>query len=111
VSITSPPNNATFTAPANFNIDATAGDTDGTVTQVNFFAGTTLLGTDPASPYHFPWNNVAAGSYTLTATATDNAGTVTTYSPIDITSINSSQGVFIWARWARCATISMGGWE
>ena len=39
-----------------------------------------LLGTDTVCPYTFTWNNVAAGSYALTARATDNAGAVTTSS-------------------------------
>src|SRR5262245_967726 len=43
VSITSPANGATFTAPANITINATASDSDGTVTMVDFYQGTTLL--------------------------------------------------------------------
>jgi hypothetical protein len=35
--------------------------------------GVRLLGTDTTSPYNFSWNNVAAGSYTLTTKATDNS--------------------------------------
>src|SRR5205085_1744763 len=42
VSITSPSNNATFNAPATITIDATAGDSDGTVSQVDFYANGTL---------------------------------------------------------------------
>ncbi|WP_180336298.1 N,N-dimethylformamidase beta subunit family domain-containing protein [Pontibacter ramchanderi] len=85
VSITAPANNATFTAPASVNIAATASDTDGTVSKVEFFNGSTKLGEDLTSPYTFTWSNVAAGSYTLTARATDNAGAVTTSSAINIT--------------------------
>ncbi|HYE73165.1 MAG TPA: Ig-like domain-containing protein, partial [Blastocatellia bacterium] len=85
VSITSPANNATFTAPANITIDANASDSDGSISQVEFYQGSTLLGTDTNSPYSFAWNNVAAGSYSLTAKAKDNAGAVTTSSAINIT--------------------------
>jgi hypothetical protein len=88
VSITSPANGATFTAPANITINASASDTDGTITQVQFYQGTTLLGTDTTSPYSYAWNSVAAGSYSLTAKATDNGGAVTTSSPVNIT-VNS----------------------
>jgi hypothetical protein len=43
-----------------FVIDATAGATgDGSVAKVEFFNGTTLLGTDTTSSYSFAWNNVA----------------------------------------------------
>ncbi len=74
VSITSPQQGATFTAGANITITATANDRDGSVTQVEFYQGNTLLATDRTAPYSFTWNNVTAGNYTLTARATDNEG-------------------------------------
>ena len=73
-SITAPANGATFTAPASVSITATAGDTDGTVSLVEFFQGTTKIGQDTTAPYSFSWTNVAAGAYNLTARATDNSG-------------------------------------
>ncbi len=84
VSITAPANNAVFTAPANITITANAGDTDGTITQVEFFQGTTLIGSDNTSPYSFAWNNVPAANYSLTAKATDNRSAVTTSTAINI---------------------------
>ncbi|MBM3757086.1 MAG: hypothetical protein FJW38_24265 [Acidobacteria bacterium] len=57
VSISSPVNNASFTAPASVTIDATAATTQGTITQVEFYNGATLLGTDTTSPYSFAWSN------------------------------------------------------
>ena len=44
VAITDPTNNATYLAGANITIQAGASDTDGSVAQVQFFAGTNLLG-------------------------------------------------------------------
>jgi regulation of enolase protein 1 (concanavalin A-like superfamily) len=85
VSITSPANGATFSAPATVTINATASDSDGTVAKVDFYAGNTLLGTDTSTPYTFTWSNVAAGSYVLTAVATDNLGATTTSSAVSIT--------------------------
>jgi len=78
VSLTAPANGATFTAPASITVSATASDTDGTIARVDFFAGTTLIGSDTTSPYSITWNNVPAGSYSLTAAATDNGGAGTT---------------------------------
>lgn len=85
VSISSPTNNATFTAPASITINVTAADVDGSITQVQFYNGTTLLVTDITSPYSFPWQNVAAGTYSLTAVATDNAGATTTSTAVAVT--------------------------
>ncbi|MBO3747057.1 cellulase family glycosylhydrolase [Streptosporangiaceae bacterium NEAU-GS5] len=85
VSLTSPTSGQVFTAPATVNLAATAADSNGTVTQVQFFNGSTLLGTDTTSPYTFSWTNVAAGNYTLTARATDNGGATTTSAGVSIT--------------------------
>lgn len=77
VSLTSPANGAGFTAGSTITLDATASDSDGTVSKVEFYNGSTLLNTDTSSPYSYSWTNVPAGSYTLTAVATDNSGAVT----------------------------------
>lgn len=85
VVITSPANNAVFTAPATIVINADATDNDGSVSKVEFFQGTTKLGEDLTSPYSFTWNNVPAGAYTLTARATDNGGLIATSAPVNVT--------------------------
>ena len=67
---------------SNITLTATAADSDGTVSKVDFYrSGTTLIGTVATSPYSIVWNNVPAGSYALTAKATDNKGATTTSSP------------------------------
>ena len=85
VSITAPANNAGFTAPASITIAANAADADGTVSSVQFYNGTTLLGSDATSPYSFAWIGVAAGTYTITAKATDNTGAITTSAAVSVT--------------------------
>jgi len=92
VSLTSPATGASFTAPATVTLTATASDADGTVTKVDFFNGGTLLGTATAAPYSFTWNNVAAGSYTLTAIATDNSGATATSAGVSITVTGTTGG-------------------
>jgi len=89
VSISSPANNATFVAGNAITINANAADANGAVTRVEFFSGTTKLGEDLSTPHTFVWNNVAAGTYTLTAKATDNNGATTTSAPITVT-VNSA---------------------
>ena len=72
VTITNPVNDAVFIAPATFTVDASASDPDGSVSQVQFFLASTSLGTDTVSPYSANVNNLPAGTYTLSAVATDN---------------------------------------
>jgi uncharacterized repeat protein (TIGR01451 family) len=85
VSLTSPSNGTYFTSPAFVNISAAASDSDGTISRVEFYRGTTLISTVTASPYNFAWSNVPAGTYTLTARAVDNVGASTTSSGVTIT--------------------------
>ncbi len=85
VTITSPVEAEAFTAPASITINATAADADGTVSQVQFYNGTTLLGTDATSPYSYTWTGIAAGSYILTAKATDNSGLTKVSTPVNVT--------------------------
>jgi hypothetical protein len=92
VSLTSPANGATFTAPATINLTANAADADGSVSKVDFYNGTFLLNTDTTTPYSFSWTNVAAGTYSLTAVATDNAGGVTTSAVVSVTVSGSGNG-------------------
>jgi hypothetical protein len=85
VSLTSPSNGAVFTSPAKISLAANAADPDGSVARVEFFNGGTKLGEDTSAPYTFRWNVGAAGSYTLSARATDNSGATTTSAPAAIT--------------------------
>ena len=84
VSITSPANNATFFANSTVTINATATTPTGTITKVEFFNGTTKLGEDLTNPYSFAWNNVAAGSYSITAKATNSLNAIATSTAVNI---------------------------
>jgi len=100
VSLTTPTNNAWFTAPALIALTATASDPDGTVTNVGFYNGATLLGFSTNAPYSYTWTNVAVGSYSLTARAVDNDGAigisaavaVTVANPVYTLTVNSGTG-------------------
>jgi hypothetical protein len=74
VTLTAPTNGATFTAPATIMLTATASDPEGRLTKVDFFNGSTLLGSDATAPYSFSWGNIAAGSYSVRAIASDADG-------------------------------------
>jgi predicted amidohydrolase/regulation of enolase protein 1 (concanavalin A-like superfamily) len=83
--ITSPTSGATFTAPATISVAVSAADGDGTVTRVDLYANGTSIASDTTAPFEFTWSNVQAGSYALTARATDNSGASTLSSPVNIT--------------------------
>ncbi len=84
VSITSPSNNSKYTTPVNISFAANANDADGSVILVEFYNGDTRLGSKSSSPYTFTWSNPSAGSYSITAVATDDKGAQTISSPVNI---------------------------
>jgi hypothetical protein len=94
IALSSPANNAVFTEGENITLNANASDTDGTVTRVEFYQGRNLLGQSNTAPYSFTWNNPAAGTYVLTAKATDNNGGITLSDTVKVT-INSLPTVAI----------------
>jgi N-acetylneuraminic acid mutarotase/regulation of enolase protein 1 (concanavalin A-like superfamily) len=85
VTLTSPANATTYTAPASVSLGASASDSDGTLASVEFFANGVSIARLTAPPYTATWTSVPAGSYTVSATATDNAGASTTSAPASIT--------------------------
>lgn len=85
ISLSSPAEGTSYTAPATVTMIASAADSDGTVQQVDFYANGTPLTSVTAAPYSFTWNGVAAGTYALTAIATDNLGASAVSAPVTIT--------------------------
>jgi plastocyanin len=77
VLITNPPNAAVFTAPATMTIQASASD-DGSVTNVQFLVGSTILANTTTAPYAATTNGLPQGNYTLSAIASDNFGATAT---------------------------------
>jgi hypothetical protein len=113
ITLDSPTNDASFLSRPNLVILARAGDINGWVTSVEFFAGATslavvtnqpfpsgpfrmssaggaksglppILRTPQNNSYMIVWTNVPPGSYALTAAATDNAGLQTVSAPVNI---------------------------
>ncbi len=93
ITISSPTKSSGFTAPANITVEASASDTDGTVTKVEFFNGTTKLGERVTAPWSFTWKDVREGSYSITATATDNSNARTTSEPVTVVVEKAAQAV------------------
>ena len=86
IAIASPVNNSTLTT-SSLRVTAIASESYGTISSVAFYKGTTLLGTvTSTSPaFTYAWFNIPAGTYTLTAVATDSLGVTVTSSPITVT--------------------------
>jgi hypothetical protein len=100
VKIETPTNGAMFYSNADVQICASALDVDGTVTIVQFYAGTNSIGIVtnypiivPADPevglppdrlFCLTWSNAPPGGYALTAVATDNNGLMGTSAPVNI---------------------------
>jgi PKD repeat protein len=79
VSIVAPAAGSVFSAPTTVTISVTANDADGAIASVQVYSeslltGATLIGTATSAPYTITWTAVPAGSYTLTALATDDVG-------------------------------------
>ena len=88
VAITAPAAGASFTEPATITVTATASDTDGTITKVDFYRGSELVGSDFTNTYTATLTDAPAGTYQLTAVATDSDGVTSTSSPVSVT-VNS----------------------
>ncbi|MHA7056258.1 Ig-like domain-containing protein [Aquimarina sp. M1] len=92
ISITSPRDGNTFEAGTTIDIEASASDTDGSITRVQFYQGTTLLGEDITAPYSYSWNNVPTGNQVITAKAYDDKGASTTTSiNVSVTGIGGNE--------------------
>ncbi|OYV00807.1 MAG: chitinase, partial [Verrucomicrobiales bacterium VVV1] len=84
VALTSPSTGLSFSLGNNVLIGATASDADGTVASVQFFANGLSIGSVGAAPYSLSWKPTAAGTFALTAVATDNAGNSTTSTAVSV---------------------------
>ena len=78
VSLTSPPSGSAFLVGDAITLTASASDADGSITKVEFYQASTKLGEDSTAPYEWVWNGATAGTYSVTARATDNDANVST---------------------------------
>ena len=83
INLTNPINGKKFAAPAAFTLQASATDSDGNITNVQFFSSGALLGRDSSSPFAFNLN-LGAGNYSFTARAQDNFGASATSAVVSV---------------------------
>ena len=73
----SPTNDSVFIGPTNITLTADASAFGDTVSRVDFYSGSSLIGFATNSPYSITWSNVPFGSYTVNARATHNTDSFT----------------------------------
>ncbi len=74
VTIDAPTTNVTYQAPASVAISAKATVATGSVSKLQFYNGTTLIGEDASAPYSYTWTNVPVGTYTIRVVAVGSSG-------------------------------------
>jgi hypothetical protein len=100
VTLTAPAAGALYNAPAAVVLSAIAQAQQGNhpIAKVEFFQGTSLVGTvtapRPGDQYTLSWTGVAAGTYSLTAKATNDKGDTDLSDPVSIT-VNALPSVSI----------------
>ena len=92
VTITSPADSSSFTDDETIALEASASDSDGTVNQVEYFTGGASIGIGSGVNYSYSWSGMVAGSYYVTAVATDDDGATTTSDSILVTVTEGSSG-------------------
>jgi beta-glucanase (GH16 family) len=84
ISITSPTASSDYMKPATVNITTNVTD-DGGIYKVEFYNGSTLIGTVNKAPYNFSWAKVDQGTYTISAKAYDDGNLSATSSSVTFT--------------------------
>jgi hypothetical protein len=86
VALLAPANGSRFAAPAPISFSAFAASAFTNISEVDFFANGTLLGSDfTGPPFTYTWTNPSPGSYSVTAQALDAGSGVLVSAPIGIT--------------------------
>ncbi len=97
VTLNSPAEGTVFSPGTSINLlasasDQTADGSTGSVTSVDFLVNGAILNTDLSAPYSFTWTP-QAGSYSVSARATDSDGASTTTTPITLEVRNARPSV------------------
>jgi uncharacterized repeat protein (TIGR02059 family) len=83
VEISNPLKGDKYETNSTITIDAIASDPDGSISKVEFYSGAVKLVELTSAPYTYTWKDVAAGSYLITAVASDNLNATTTSLPVE----------------------------
>ena len=102
VAVSEPTNGATLATSTTFDFTADASDPDGSISLIELYVGASRVATSATVPFTAPVSIPYAGTYTLTAAATDNRGDRVVSAPVIITVTNTgpslpiSAGLRLW---------------
>ena len=89
--LNTPTNGSTNTASASVTMNASAAGQYNNIASVGFYVNGAFQGSVSNLPYTLTATGLAAGSYALTAVATDGSGLASTSAPVNIT-VNPGSG-------------------
>jgi hypothetical protein len=84
ISLTAPAANTVVPNQSTVTLAATAVDPAASITKVEFYRGSTNIGTSFKKPFTLRWSHVTTGTYVLTARAYNARGVVATSAPVTI---------------------------
>ncbi|MFM8334581.1 MAG: Ig-like domain-containing protein, partial [Opitutaceae bacterium] len=91
VALSAPLNGVVVTVGSNVTVSANATPgTGATVSQVQFYAGSTLIAVDTSAPYSVTWVPTSAGAQNITARVVDSNGTTVTSTAVSVTAVTST---------------------
>ncbi len=85
VAIVNPDEDQQFNQGEVINLAAEASDSDGTITEVEFYLNSQLVGSVSSQPYEIQASGLAPGVYTVVARAIDNDGAATSSAVVNFT--------------------------
>jgi hypothetical protein len=92
VALDGPADGATFAFGAPIPVSAIAGDSDGAVIRVEFYAGTTKIGEATQAPFSITWSTAPIGTHSLKARAFDDDGASSDSVARGVSVVSSGQG-------------------
>jgi uncharacterized repeat protein (TIGR02059 family) len=91
IKILSPENESSFAAPAVIMLTADASDSDGAVSKVEYFNGTSKIGESFSAPWSVYFECTKSGTHEITAVVTDNLNAASVSAAVKISVILKSQ--------------------
>lgn len=91
IALTSPTGSENVTQGERLTLSADASDTDGSVSQVEFFVDNTLVATDTSAPFDHAWT-AQVGEHSFSAKATDSDNLSTTSASVSLTVSSGASG-------------------